>query len=38
MVAERAADLIRGNAMLEPSDAPVGLGRDWQTLQRSTGT
>ncbi|HKJ52024.1 MAG TPA: choline dehydrogenase [Gammaproteobacteria bacterium] len=36
MVAERAADLIKGRGMLEPSDAAVGLGRDWQTLQRST--
>jgi choline dehydrogenase len=36
IVAERAADLIRDNAMLEPSGAPVGPGRDRQTLQRST--
>jgi choline dehydrogenase len=36
MVAERAADLIKGKGMLDPSDAPVGLGLDWQTLQRST--
>ena len=36
MLAERAADIIKGKGMLEPSDAPVGLGRDWQTLQRST--
>ena len=35
MLAERAADIIKGRGMLEPSDAPVGLGRDWQTLQRS---
>ena len=38
MVAERAADLIKGKGTLEPSDAPVGLGLDWQTLQRSTAT
>ncbi len=36
MVAERAADLIKGKGMLEPSAAPVGLGRDWEPLQRST--
>ncbi len=35
MTAERAADLIKGKGMLEPSTAPVGLGADWQTLQRS---
>jgi len=38
MAAERAADLIKGRGMLEPSDAEVGLGRDWQTLQRSVST
>ncbi len=38
MLAERAADLIKGKGMLEPSDAAVGLGRDWETLQRSTTT
>ena len=37
MLAERAADIIRGRGMLEPSAAPVGLGKDWETLQRSTG-
>ena len=36
MVAERAADIIKAKGMLEPSAAPVGVGRDWQTLQRST--
>jgi len=36
MLAERAADLIKGKGMLEPSDAAVGVGRDWETLQRST--
>jgi len=38
MLAERAADIIKGKGMLEPSDAAVGLGQDWQTLQRSTTT
>jgi len=38
MLAERAADLIKGKGMLEPSDAAVGLGHDWETLQRSTTT
>ena len=38
MLAERAADIIRGKGMLEPSDAGVGLGQDWETLQRSTTT
>ncbi len=36
MLAERAADIIKGKGMLPPSDAEVGIGRDWQTLQRST--
>ncbi len=35
MLAERAADLIKGKGMLSPSSADVGLGQDWQTLQRS---
>ncbi len=38
MLAERAADLIKGKGMLEPSDAPVGLGKDWETRQRSSAT
>jgi choline dehydrogenase len=38
MLAERAADIIKGKGMLEPSDASVGLGQDWETLQRSTTT
>ncbi len=38
MLAERAADIIKGQGMLEPSDASVGLGQDWETLQRSTST
>ena len=38
MLAERAADLIKGKGMLEPSDAEVGLGQDWENLQRSATT
>ena len=38
MLAERAADIIKGKGMLEASDASVGLGQDWETLQRSTTT
>ena len=38
MLAERAADIIKDKGMLEPSDAAVGLGQDWETLQRSTTT
>jgi len=38
MLAERAADIIKGRGMLEPANAEVGLGRDWETLQRSTTT
>lgn len=34
MVAERAADLIKANGMLPPSDAEVGMEQDWQTKQR----
>ena len=36
MMAERAADIIKGKGMLEPADVEVGLGQDWETLQRST--
>ena len=36
MLAERAADIIKGKGMLEPSAAEVGLGLDWETRQRST--
>ena len=36
MLAERAADIIKGKGMLEPSDAAVGLGHDWENRQRST--
>jgi choline dehydrogenase len=35
MLAERAADIIKGKGMLEVEDAVVGLGHDWQDLQRS---
>ena len=38
MLAERAADIIKGKGMLPPSDAEVGLGQNWETLQRSTTT
>ena len=38
MLAERAADIIKGKGMLEPSDAAVGLGLEWETLQRSSAT
>ena len=38
MLAERAADIIKGKGMLEASDADVGLGNDWETLQRSVTT
>jgi len=35
MLAERAADIIKGKGMLDAADAGVGLGNDWETLQRS---
>jgi choline dehydrogenase len=35
MVAERAADLIRGQQLLAPSTAPVVLDDNWQQQQRS---
>ena len=38
MVAERAADIIKGKGMLEPGDVVVGLGNDWESLQRSSGS
>lgn len=38
MLAERAADIIKGKSMLPPSDAEVGLGQDWETRQRSTAS
>ncbi|MCV2886360.1 choline dehydrogenase [Aestuariibacter sp. AA17] len=34
MVAEKAADLILGNAPLPPSNAEVGMEPDWQSKQR----
>ena len=34
MVAERAADLIRGREPLKPSDAPVIMDDQWQARQR----
>ncbi|SON51803.1 choline dehydrogenase [Vibrio tapetis] len=34
MVAERAADLILGNGILAPNEAPVVIADDWQTTQR----
>jgi len=37
MVAERAADIILHNDLLEPSDAPVWIDKNWQNKQR-TGT
>ena len=36
MVAERAADIIKGKGMLEASNVQVGLGDDWENLQRSS--
>jgi choline dehydrogenase len=35
MVAERAADLIKSNVTLPPSDAEVSMASDWQAVQRS---
>jgi choline dehydrogenase len=34
MVAERGADIVKGNAMLEPSSAEMGLAQNWQNSQR----
>jgi choline dehydrogenase len=34
MIAEKAADMIRGREALIPSDAPVYRAKDWQTSQR----
>lgn len=36
MLAERAADLIRGRAMLAPSDVRVGLADRWEIQQRTS--
>ena len=33
--AERAADLVKGGPMLEPSHADVGLAEGWETRQRT---
>jgi choline dehydrogenase len=38
MLAERAADIIKGKGMLEASQAVVGLGDDWENKQRSTSS
>ncbi|MFT5351859.1 MAG: choline dehydrogenase, partial [Gammaproteobacteria bacterium] len=35
MLAERAADIIKGKGMLEAADVAVGLGQDWESKQRS---
>ncbi|MEH6355227.1 MAG: GMC oxidoreductase, partial [Marinobacter sp.] len=37
MVAERAADLIRGVEPLSPSDAPVAMDEQWRDRQRPRG-
>ena len=34
MVAERAADIIKGRGMLPPSDVSVGLAPEWELRQR----
>jgi choline dehydrogenase len=34
MLAEKAADAIRGRAPLAPSNAPVYSAPEWQTQQR----
>jgi len=38
MLAERAADIIKGKGMLAASEAVVGMGEDWQSLQRSVSS
>lgn len=35
MLAERAADLVRGRTMLVPSEVEVGLADKWETQQRT---
>ncbi|WP_407649583.1 choline dehydrogenase [Citrobacter enshiensis] len=35
MLAERAADLVRGRTMLAPSEVEVGLADKWETQQRT---
>jgi choline dehydrogenase len=34
MLAEKAADLIRGREPLPPLDVPVHIAPDWETRQR----
>jgi choline dehydrogenase len=34
MIAEKAADMIRGKEMLPASDAPIWVHPDWETEQR----
>ncbi len=34
MIAEKASDMVRGKAMLPPSDAPVWVHPDWEKEQR----
>ena len=34
MIAEKAADLIRGRAPLPASNAPYYVAKDWETRQR----
>jgi choline dehydrogenase len=36
MLAERAADLVRGRTLLPASDVPVGLVADWESSQRTS--
>ena len=36
MLAERAADLVRGRSMLPESDVVVGLAAQWETRQRTS--
>ena len=36
MLAERAADLVRGCKMLPESDVVVGLAAQWETRQRTS--
>ncbi|MDF2781988.1 MAG: choline dehydrogenase, partial [Geminicoccaceae bacterium] len=38
MLAEKAADLIRGREPPEPIEAPVWIAPDWETKQRTTPT
>ncbi|MGU7782145.1 choline dehydrogenase [Burkholderia sp. PU8-34] len=36
MLAERAADLVRGRPMLDPSNVSIGLAEKWETQQRTS--